>query len=109
MTEPPELESVTFGILSWPDDLPDFTEAELADLQERHVAYLQGLRERGILLAGGPLDDQADERLRGICFYAVGIEEARAAAEQDPSVRAGRLHIDVMTWYHLPGEAAFGA
>jgi uncharacterized protein len=104
---PPRLESVVFGILRRPDDAPELTEEELDVLQERHLAYQRELRERGILLAGGPLDDQPDERLRGLCFYRVGMEEARAAAAQDPSVQAGRLVVDVMTWRFIPGEVRF--
>jgi uncharacterized protein YciI len=107
VSAPPELESVVFGILRWPERMPDFTEEELDALQERHLAYQRELRERGILLAGGPLDDQPDERLRGLCFYAVGMEEARAAADADPSVQAGRLVVDLMTWNFLPGEVSF--
>ena len=107
MSEPPRLESVVFGILRWPDDMPDFTEDELDALQERHLAYQAELRQRGLLLAGGPLSDQPDERLRGICVYAVGLEEARTAADADPSVQAGRLVVDLMTWSFLPGEAVF--
>jgi uncharacterized protein YciI len=87
--------------------MPEFTEEELDALQERHLAYQRELRERGLLLAGGPLDDQPDERLRGLCFYAVGPDEARAAADADPSVQAGRLVVDLMTWHYIPGEVAF--
>ena len=95
------------GILRWPDDMRQFSEEELDALQERHVAYQAGLRERGLLLAGGPLSDQPDERLRGFCVFAVGFQEARAAADADPSVQAGRLVVDLMTWSFLPGEAVF--
>jgi uncharacterized protein YciI len=107
VSAPSALESVVVGILRWPEQLPDFTEHDLDALQERHLAYQRDLRERGILLAGGPLGDQPDERMRGLCFYAVGMEEARAAADADPSVLAGRLVVDLMTWSFLPREITF--
>ena len=44
--------------------------------------------------------------MRGICLYRTGIEETRALADQDPSVRAGRLAADVLTWWIAKGDAA---
>jgi len=40
-------------------------------------------------VVAGPLDDQPDPRLRGICLYRTTLEEARRHAEQDPAVKAG--------------------
>jgi hypothetical protein len=37
----------------------------------------------------------------------VGLEEARALAEQDPAVGAGRLAVEVLTWYFPRGEVEF--
>ena len=62
MSGQPRLESVVLGILRWPEDMPDFTEEEVDALQQRHLAYQLELRERGILLAGGPLDEHVDAR-----------------------------------------------
>jgi uncharacterized protein len=102
-----DLESFTFVILRRPSDAPELPDEELDALQERHLANLGSLRERGVLLAAGPLRDQPDESLRGICFFAVGADEARALMAQDPSVQAGRLAVDVMTWYTPRGEVHF--
>ena len=45
-----------------------------------------------------------DVSLRGLTFYRTGsLEEARELAEADPAVRAGRLAIEIMTWYCPPG------
>ena len=44
--------------------------------------------------------DHPDESVRGLTFFCVGsVEEARRLAEDDPAVRAGRLAVDVMTWW----------
>ena len=38
--------------------------------------------------------------MRGLTFFCVGsVAEARRLAEDDPAVRAGRLAVDVMTWW----------
>jgi hypothetical protein len=42
--------------------------------------------------------------LRGLTFYRTGsLEQARQLAEADPAVRAGRLAVEIMTWYCPPG------
>jgi uncharacterized protein YciI len=102
-----DLETFTVVILRRPPDAPELPDEELDALQERHLAHLASLRERGVLLAAGPLRDQPDEAMRGICFFAVGVDEARALMGQDPSVRAGRLAVDVMTWYTPRGGVHF--
>ena len=102
-----ELESYSFVLLRRPADAPDLPEEELDALQERHLAYLGGLRARGVLAVAGPFRDQPDESWRGFCLLRVGIEEARTLAAQDPSVQAGRLAVDVMTWLTPAGEIAF--
>lgn len=103
----PELESFTFVLLRRPDDAPDLPEAELDRLQELHLAHLDAMRARGALLAAGPFDDQPDEAWRGLCLYRMTVDETRELAEQDPSVRAGRLAVDVFTWWTAKGAVAF--
>jgi uncharacterized protein len=44
--------------------------------------------------------------MRGLCLYRTGVEETRQLAESDPSVRAGRMAVDVMTWYTERGALA---
>lgn len=82
----------------------EYTEEELAGLQQRHLSYLDEMRRRGHLVAAGPFDQQPDETLRGICLYVTTIEETRNLAEQDPSVRAGRVAVEVMRWLFRRGE-----
>lgn len=103
-----ELEPHTLVLLRWPAGMREFTEAELERLQERHLAYLDSLRDRGKLLAAGPLTDQPDESWRGICVYAVGQDEAGRLAAADPSVQAGRLEPVAFTWLARAGDASFG-
>ena len=104
-----DLEPHTVVLLRWPAEMPSFEDAELSELQSRHLAYLDSLRDRGALLAAGPLAHQPDESWRGLCIYSAGPEEAASLAAGDPSVQAGRLEPVVLTWLARAGEARFGA
>jgi uncharacterized protein len=103
-----EFDTYTLVVLRRPPDAPGLPEDELEALQQQHLAHLRSLRERGALLVAGPFDDQPDESWRGLCLYAVGVDEARRLAEEDPSVRAGRLAVDVLTWSVPRGTLRFG-
>ena len=71
-------------------------------MQDAHLAHQAALAERGLVLAAGPLDDQDDESMRGICVLSVDPERARDLYRTDPMVRAGRLAVRVATWLVPP-------
>jgi uncharacterized protein len=102
-----ELEQFAFVLLRRGPRAGEYSERELDALQEQHLAYLDEMAARGKLVAAGPLSDQPDDSMRGLGFYATSVEEARALAEQDPSVRAGRLAVEVMTWWTKKGSVTF--
>ena len=80
------------------------TDAELERIQREHLAHHARLRASGQVVTNGPVIDPPDASLRGLTFYRTGsLEEARRLAEADPAVRAGRLAVDIMTWYCPPG------
>jgi hypothetical protein len=74
------------------------SEPELDGLQQEHVAFNARMRQEGHALVTGPLRGQPDESLRGINIFRTSVEETRRLMDQDPSVRAGRLEVDVFTW-----------
>lgn len=79
------------------------TEEEAAALQEQHLAYLGGLYEQGIINLNGPTGDDSD--IRGFSVYNVAtMDEAKRLASQDPMVKAGRLKIDVHSWWLAKGS-----
>ena len=97
----------TLVLLVRPPDAPELTDEEAAELQDRHLAFRADLRDRGVLVGGGPLVDQDDERFRGISIMACDPETARRLSNEDPAVQAGRLAIEVMTWMVPAGNVRF--
>ena len=69
------------------------SEEEADRIQQAHLRYLFGLRQKGLLVISGPLVTHPE--IRGVGIYALeDMEEARRLAEQDPAVRAGRLVVE---------------
>ena len=99
-----DLEAFELVLLRRPDTAPDYPDEELERIQREHLAYHAGLREAGHVVTNGPVDGQPDPSLRGLTFYRTGsLEESRQLAGDDPAVRAGRLAVEIMTWYCPPG------
>jgi uncharacterized protein YciI len=93
-----KLDAYTVVFLRRPPDAPALSDDELYALQKRHLEFNAALRESGQIVTNGPLIGGPDVSLRGISIYRTSVEEARRLAEQDPSVQAGRLVIEVCTW-----------
>jgi uncharacterized protein YciI len=99
-----ELESYELVMLRRPANPTEYDDATLARIQAEHLAFHDALRQEGTVVTNGPLRGQPDDALRGLTFYRTGsVEQARRIAEQDPSVRAGRLEVEVMQWLCRPG------
>ncbi len=76
---------------------PDVTPASQT-VQEAHMANIHAMHQARKLVVAGPVEDQAD--LRGIfVFQAASLEQAKAWAETDPAVKAGRLTAAVYPWW----------
>jgi uncharacterized protein len=107
--DPPEaFDTYQFIVLRRPAVVPDSEEEAAELLQRQHLGHFAAMKEQGHMKVAGPLRDQADESMRGICLYQVGsLEEARRLAEQDPAVQAGFYIVDVMTWFTAQGALHF--
>lgn len=102
-----DLEAFELVVLRRPAQPASHDDETLERIQRQHLAYHASLRESGQVVTNGPVTDQPDESLRGLTFYRTGsLEQARRLAQADPAVQAGRLEIDVMTWYCPPGTMA---
>jgi len=75
---------------------------ETKRIQEEHLANVHKMFEAGKLILAGPFTDGGN--LRGIFVLQVGsLEEAKAMANADPAVKAGRLSVEVHPWYSAKG------
>ena len=62
------------------------------------MANIRKMAETGKLILAGPFTDDGD--LRGLFVFRTGtLEEAKALAEQDPAVKAGRLRLEWHPWF----------
>jgi len=93
-----KLDAYSVVFLRRPASPPRMTEEELDALQLEHVAFNSRMREAGHAVVTGPVSGQPDVSLRGINVFRTSVEETRRLMEDDPSVRAGRLEVDVFTW-----------
>ncbi len=96
-TTPMKLTTAYIGFLSrGPKWTPEKTPAT-EELQKAHMANINRLAETKKLVMAGPFGDNGT--LRGIFVFKVAsLGEAKELAETDPSVKAGRLAIDVLPW-----------
>ena len=94
-----ELDNYTFVLLRRGPRADEYGDGELEELQAGHLRFLDRMRDAGHMLLSGPFRDQEDETKRGFSLYRTSVEETkRLIAEGDPSVRAGRMSVEVMTW-----------
>lgn len=64
-----------------------------------HFDNMSRLAKEGKLAVAGPFNDPA-KVYRGLFIFAVKtVEEARALAETDPTVKAGVLVVEYVPWY----------
>jgi uncharacterized protein YciI len=95
-----DLESFELVVLRRPPNARAYDDETLDRIQREHLAYLESLRDAGYIVTNGPVLDQPDESVRGLVFYRTGsLGESRRLAEDDPAVRAGRLTVEIMTWW----------
>ena len=79
-------------------------EEEAALLQEAHLAHLGRMYEEGYADLIGPFGDNGE--IRGITVYNVPtLKMADSLANLDPMVKAGRLVIEVHTWWSAKGQS----
>jgi uncharacterized protein len=65
------------------------------------MAHIREMGASGKLVAAGPFLD--DGPLAGIFVFDATPEEARALADRDPAVQAGRLLLDLHGWMVAEG------
>jgi uncharacterized protein len=104
----PNMEKYYLVLLKRAPNAPKLDEHELDELQKKHLGHLRAMYEAGKMVIAGPFDEQQDQTMRGMCLYRVTtLDEARKLAEQDPSVKAGRLQVEVLAWWVEKGHMSF--
>jgi uncharacterized protein YciI len=99
---PADLSTYYFGFLKKGPKWTSERTPETQKIQEGHMAHLNESGRSGKLVIAGPLSDGGD--IRGILVYKTAtIEEANAIAAADPAVKAGRLAVEMHTWYVSKG------
>jgi uncharacterized protein len=107
-TPPEEFDVYELVILLRSERPPELDDEATELLQRQHLGYLETMRVQGHLKVAGPLDEQPDDRWRGIGLYQVGsIKEAERLSREDPAVKAGKLEVLAMRWYCAKGAVAF--
>ncbi len=77
-------------------------EDEANKLQAAHMAHLGKMYELGYADISGPFDDNSD--ISGITIYNVPtLKMADSLANADPMVKAGRLVIEIHSWWAAKG------
>ena len=98
--EPEKYEMTTYQVaflVRGPNWSPAETE-ETKAIQAGHMENIRKMGASGKLLIAGPFEDGGD--LRGMFIFRVAtLEEAKALAEQDPAVKAGRLKLEWHPWF----------
>lgn len=75
---------------------------EAATLQKQHMAYLNRLFNEGYTSLTGPIGNEGD--IRGaVIFNTPTRQEADSLARLDPMVQAGRLEVEVHSWWTMKG------
>jgi uncharacterized protein YciI len=98
----PPMRHYVFGILRKGPKWRPGSSPALDSLQAAHLAHIRSMWKAGALVAAGPVSGSDD--WRGLLIFgADSTAPMRALAEQDPSVRAGRLKVDLWTWYAPSG------
>ena len=74
---------------------------ESTKVSQGHMANIQRLSIEGKMVVAGPFDGQSGDRaLAGIFILrVVSMDEAKAIAESDPAVKAGRFVYEIAPWW----------
>jgi|GEM_PF-1699090 len=102
-----EFEEHVVILLVLADNPPELSPEDSQSLQARHLEHIVSMWNTGKLLVAGPFGKQDDPKIRGILIFGCSIEEAKAMANEDPAVKAGRLKVVAQTWYHDKGAVTF--
>ncbi|TDB76102.1 YciI family protein [Micromonospora sp. KC723] len=89
---------------------PALPQETVQRLQAEHLAHMQALQRRGLVLVAGSIDGPAREPAPpiGIGLAHTGsVDDVRSVMEADPAVQAGLYQVDVLTFLCPAGSMEF--
>jgi uncharacterized protein YciI len=81
--------------------------AEIEAVTEAHRAYLRTLKDKGILLASGPLDPRTGGMFLVRVQDATALADMDAIRDNDPFFKAGLANYEPLLWNVGLGRDAF--
>ena len=95
---PPGMKQYFLGLIYKGDIWTAENSEEVMRMQQGHMANIGRLVESGELVLAGPCGD--DGELRGLFLYDVPTREhAERLVQSDPAVAAGRLRVELHSWW----------
>ncbi len=95
----PKLVKYYFVLLKHGPNRTETDSVKLMKIQEGHMAHINNMAEKGILMVAGPF---GDEKGGGIFILKTETyEEAENLCNQDPAIISGRLVAEIRPWYTI--------
>lgn len=90
-------ERCVLGLIRRPAEAPEYSEEKLQELQAGHLKNIEAMAASGDLVIAGPIGE--DGGLRGIfVFRTTDMDRLAEMVARDPSIKAGRLGVDLVPW-----------
>jgi uncharacterized protein YciI len=88
------------------DQSESFSDKQLFDIQNEHLAHINKMAEAGAVVIAGPFD--GDNEKRGILIFDVDTEaEVIEWMKGDPYIQNGRLTYEILPWWTEKGKCLF--
>jgi len=97
----PHLVKYYFVLLKHGPNRSETDTTKLNEIQAGHMANIQNLAKKGLLMLAGPF---GDDKGGGIFILKTETyEEAENLCKQDPAIISGRLVAEIRPWYTVEG------
>jgi uncharacterized protein YciI len=103
----PGMEQYTLVLMKagekWNPAAPEFT-----NVMKQHPAFVKEMTERGKMAIAGPFPFGGQGEIRGVAIFRVGTDQTAKLMQDDPTVKAGLLKIEIHPWITAKGVLAPG-
>jgi len=95
----PDATDVYYMVFLRPDpNRQRLPQADMERIQTAHMANINAMAARGVLIAAGPMEDTPPTISGIFVFKVASLDEATRIATQDPTVVEHRNTVDVVAW-----------